>query len=169
MLWIAISFAVACGGAPPPSPVSRVGEYSGPNELDFLVTSPVQRQMPRERHRGTAVVTADDGARVTIDLRMLEDGDVCHVVAVRSAPPAQDGGDETLAVEAGQDCSSRLEYEGSPVAATVRITEGTVTLGQATMSVRLSGQFVAAVAQSEGTTQIAGVARWQLDARARGR
>lgn len=156
----------ACGGAPPPPAESpRLGQYNGPNELDFVVTAPIQRQMPHERHRGSAVVTDDTGAQVTLELRMLESGDVCRIVAQRGAPASAADAPETLTVGAGQRCSSRFVYEGSPVAAIVQINEGTVTLGPGTIAVRLTGPFVANMAGADGPTELEGVARWQLDGR----
>ncbi len=145
---------LACGGAQ--GGASAGSEYSGPNELDFLVTTPVRRQMPPERHRGTAVVVSDDGTLVTLELRMVDGGDVCTVQARR--------GGGALAVQPGQ-CSSRFVYEENPTAATVQIQEGTVTLGDGTLSVALSGGFVANVRSGEGTSAVSGVARWTFEGR----
>ena len=146
---------VACGGAQ--TGASSGDEYSGPNELDFLVTAPVRRQMPPERHRGTAVIVSDDGTTMTIELRMVESGDVCQITATRS-------GEGPLAV-GPSECSSRFVYEENPTAAIVSVQQGTVTVGEGTLGVELQGEFVATVRQGESTSEVEGVARWNFDGR----
>lgn len=141
----------ACGGAQ--GAASSGDEYSGPNELDFLVTTPVRRQMPPERHRGTARVVADDGSTLTLELRMVDQGDVCTITATRA------GG--AMSVSPAQ-CESRFVYEESPTAAIVSIRDGTVTLGDRSVEVELSGDFTANVQQGEGTSQVGGVAQWNF-------
>jgi len=163
ILSLALLLTLGCGGAQ--AAPTRAGEYAGPNQLEFLVTAPVQRQMPPERHNGVARVTGDDGQVVTLELEMFEGGDTCAVTATRAAPS---GERETLTVNAGHECSSRFAYEGSPVAATVLIEQGTVRFGPGTLEVELSGEFVAEVASASGTSEVEGIARWQLDARRRG-
>ncbi len=151
-----IAFTLAaCGGAQPGASAGE--EYTGPNELDFLVTAPIRRQMPPERHRGSASVVSDDGTAVVLELRMVEGGEVCQIEARRDSA----GG---LTVSPS-DCTSRFVYEESPTAARVSISQGTVTLGQGTLSVRLEGTFVAAVVSGDGTSEVSGVARWNFDGR----
>lgn len=113
--------------------------------------------MPPERHRGSAAVVSDDGSLVTLELRMVEGGDACQIVAVRG-----EGGSLTVNPS---DCSSRFVYEESPTAATVSISQGTVTVGEGSLSVRLAGTFIAAVASGEGASEVTGVARWSFDGR----
>ncbi|MBX3275479.1 MAG: hypothetical protein KF729_34790 [Sandaracinaceae bacterium] len=148
--------AVACGGAQSGGAASG-DSFTGPNELDFLVTNPVRRQMPPERHRGTAVVVSDDGQRMELELRMVDGGDVCRIGATRA-------GGGPLSVAPSQ-CSSRFVYEESPTAAVVQIQQGTVTLGEGTLSVALSGQFVANVRAGSGVSEVSGVARWTFEGR----
>lgn len=104
---LAAGLGLGCGGAQIQSAPSTTGTYHGPNELDFLITAPVRRQMPPERHNGAAEVVEDDGERVTLELRMLEGGDVCRIEATRAEPTAS-----TLSVAPGQECRSRFAHEG---------------------------------------------------------
>lgn len=147
---LALTF-VACGGAQ--GSASSGDEFSGPNELDFLVTTPVRRQMPPERHRGTARVVSDDGSTITLELRMVDQGDVCTITAARS--------EGAMPVSPAQ-CSSRFVYEENPTAAIVSIREGTVTVGDGALEVELSGDFTANVQQGEGVSAVSGVAQWRF-------
>ncbi|HJL14281.1 MAG TPA: hypothetical protein RMH99_01425 [Sandaracinaceae bacterium LLY-WYZ-13_1] len=151
---LALLLPAACGGSQA-STAQASGTYHGPNELDFLITSPVRRQMPPERHNGSAEVVSDDGAEVLVELRMLEGGDVCEIRATRPSPGAS-----TLTVPAGQECRSRFSYEGAPTAAVVTIEEGTVDIGSGTLRVDLHGSFVAA---TSGASQSSGIAEWEFE------
>ncbi len=152
---LALMMALACGGAQ--SAGAAGDSYTGPNELDFLVTTPIRRQMPPERHRGSATVVSDDGTNVVLELRMVDGGDVCRIDATRS-------GSGPLAVSPAQ-CSSRFVYEENPTAATVQIQQGTVTLGEGTLSVALNGGFVANVRSGQGVSEVSGVAEWTFEGR----
>ncbi len=158
---VCLILLLGCGSAPPPLP-DRSGEYQGPNELDFAMTAPVARQMPVERHRGTAVVTDAQGSDVTLELRMFETGETCRIQARRAAE-LTDAEEESLAVSAGQRCSSRFGYDGTPVAATVEIDEGTVVFRPGAVRIELRGRFVADSADGEGTMQSEGIARWEFE------
>lgn len=150
---LAAGLGLGCGGAQTPA-TNHSGTYHGPNELDFLVTAPVRRQMPPEIHNGAAEVLEDTGDEVTLELRMIEGGDVCRIAATRPTP------ESTLQVNPGQECRSRFAYEGAPTAAVVTIEEGTVEFGEDSVEVQLSGSFVAA---TTGATQSEGVARWRFE------
>jgi len=142
---------VGCGGAQ--GSASSGDEYSGPNELDFFVTTPVRRQMPTERHRGTARVVADDGSTLTLELRMVDQGDVCTITATHA--------NGAMPVAPAQ-CSSRFVYEENPTSAIVSIREGTVTLGDRSLEVELSGDFTANVQQGGDVSEVGGVAQWSF-------
>lgn len=151
------SVLVACGGA---SAATHGGAYTGPNQLDFLVTAPVERQMPPERHRGRAQVVSDDGTAVVLELRMVEGGDTCRITATAAAPAAP-GTDDVRSVAGGQSCSSRFMYQGEPTSAVVQIEEGTVTFGaDGTLRVDLAGEFAAS---TPSASQISGVVQWRLE------
>ena len=147
---------LACGGGQPHG--ASAGEaFVGPNELNFLVTAPIRRQMPPERHRGTASVVSEQETTLTIHLRMVAGGDVCEIVATRA-------GAGPMPV-APTDCSSQFVYEDNPTAATVHVQTGTVTLDGGQLRIDLSGQFVAAIASGDGTSEVSGVARWTFEGR----
>jgi hypothetical protein len=154
--------AASCGGAPPPVG-DRSGEYHGPNRLSFALTAPVQRQMPPESHRGSAVVTDARGSDVTLELRMFEGGETCRIQARRAADATEPDAEEQLQVAAGQRCASRFGYDGTPVAAVVEIQEGTVVFRPGAVRVELSGRFVADMAGEDGTNESEGIARWEFD------
>lgn len=149
-------FALAllgCGGAQ--TVASAGSEFTGPNELDFLVTEPVRRQMPPERHRGSAVVVSDDGAEIVLELRMIDGGDVCRITGTRE-------GEGPIPVEPAQ-CASSFVYEGSPTATVVQIEQGTITSSASSLSVELSGEFVANVQAGDSVNEVRGVARWGFE------
>lgn len=155
-LLFTLPLLAACGGAPAPS-TARAGEFHGPNTLEFAITSPVQRQMPPERHRGTAQVTEAEDGTLTLELRMFDDGDVCRLDA-SPGPTA-----ETFDVRAGQQCRSRFAYDGSPVAAIVEIDEGTVRFEGNGISVALRGRMLAHIGMADGPTETEGMARWSFE------
>ena len=146
---------LGCGGAQ--TVASAGAEFTGPNELDFLVTEPVRRQMPPERHRGSAVVVSDDGAEVVLELRMIDGGDVCRITATR-----QGEAEGPIPVTPTQ-CASSFVYEGSPTATIVQIEQGTVTHEARSLSVELSGEFVANVQAGDSVNEVRGVARWSFE------